>query len=72
MVLYKCDICDKEFKLRGDFKRHKNRKFPCTKTVHSVHKYTHPKSTTEYESDSSSNITRTLINQKVKVCTVHT
>jgi len=30
MVLYKCDRCGKIFKLRGDWRRHKNRKRLCT------------------------------------------
>ena len=47
MVLYKCDICNKEFKLRGDFKRHQNRKFPCLNLNPSESKRIHEKSTTE-------------------------
>lgn len=31
MVIYKCIKCDKEFKLKIDFARHINRKFPCKK-----------------------------------------
>ena len=29
MVWYKCDRCNKHFKLRGDYLRHVNRKIPC-------------------------------------------
>ena len=31
MSIYKCNRCEKEFKLKGDWKRHKARKFPCQK-----------------------------------------
>jgi len=38
MVIHKCDRCGKEFKLKGDFKRHINRKYPCAKTEPTVAK----------------------------------
>ena len=31
MVLYKCDICDKEFNKKSNYNSHKNRKRPCKK-----------------------------------------
>lgn len=35
MVIYKCEICEKIFKQKIDFTRHKNRKFPCKKILKS-------------------------------------
>ena len=37
MVLYKCDTCDKVFNHKANFKRHQNRKNPCTKRVCEQH-----------------------------------
>ncbi len=31
MVVYNCNICKKNFYMKGDYVRHKNRKYPCTK-----------------------------------------
>jgi len=47
MVQYKCNTCGKEFKLKGDFNRHKNRKFPCSKLNPSQSKLNPSKSDTD-------------------------
>jgi uncharacterized C2H2 Zn-finger protein len=31
MVLYTCNLCNKEFTLKGDYTRHIHKKFPCSK-----------------------------------------
>jgi len=37
MVQYKCNTCGKIFNHKSDYKKHLNRKKPCTKTTHNLH-----------------------------------
>jgi len=46
MVEYKCNTCNKIFHHKNDFRKHLNRKFPCTKTTPHLHQNTSEKSIT--------------------------
>jgi len=49
MVLYKCEKCNKDFHLKGDYTRHTKRKFPCSKKTPGVLQKTGKKSNDGYE-----------------------
>jgi len=69
MVLYKCDICYKQFRDKYDLSRHKNRKFSCSKTIPVHTEIYQQKCKTVYELNNNSNLDRTDNCEKVKhVC----
>jgi len=41
MVTYKCDKCNKIFKHKNDYRRHKNKKRPCIKQNHKINHKNH-------------------------------
>ncbi len=53
--MYKCNICDKQFKYKSDFSRHKSRKTPCKKICISHENYECVECHKTYSSKSSLN-----------------
>ena len=66
MVEHKCDRCGKIFKHKTNFKRHLNRKYPCTQIIHNRTQTHTEKSETCDDLEESSYTVRTQTNEKVK------
>jgi len=70
MVQYKCERCNKLFHLKGDYKRHVKRKFPCTQTIQNSYKIYTEKSNTDKDSTkiAYNNCTQNKKQEKNNIC----
>ena len=61
MVLYKCNTCNKLFKQKNDYRRHKNRKIPCKKQNHKINHKNH-KNDSQFECNLCTKMYSTISN----------